>query len=178
MDLTQLANLGEFIGGVAVLATLVYLVIQVRQGNANMRAASRQTLLDTMYNYTFEIGKDPELTRVTREGLTDFESLSDGDKSRYALTQGRFVGNVHNGILLNQQGVLDQATLDTIAGYLASAIRCKGGAAWWASFPVSPDVRAYMDDLLQRSGDAIEPLNKTAAYMSAPSSPTPALGED
>ena len=26
MDLTQLANLGEFIGGVAVLVTLVYLV--------------------------------------------------------------------------------------------------------------------------------------------------------
>ncbi len=29
MDLTQLANLGEFIGGVAVLVTLVYL--EVRQ---------------------------------------------------------------------------------------------------------------------------------------------------
>ena len=32
MDLTQLANLGEFIGGVAVLVTLVYLALQVRQG--------------------------------------------------------------------------------------------------------------------------------------------------
>ena len=28
MDLTQLANLGEFIGGVAVLMTLVYLAVQ------------------------------------------------------------------------------------------------------------------------------------------------------
>ncbi len=28
MDLTQLANLGEFIGGVAVLVTLIYLVAQ------------------------------------------------------------------------------------------------------------------------------------------------------
>jgi len=31
MDLTQLANLGEFIGGVAVLVTLIYLALQVRQ---------------------------------------------------------------------------------------------------------------------------------------------------
>jgi hypothetical protein len=31
MDLTQLANLGEFIGGVAVLVTLIYLATQVRQ---------------------------------------------------------------------------------------------------------------------------------------------------
>ena len=33
MDLTQLANLGEFIGGVAVLVTLVYLSTQVKQSN-------------------------------------------------------------------------------------------------------------------------------------------------
>ena len=31
MDLTQLANLGEFLGGVAVLVTLAYLAVQVRQ---------------------------------------------------------------------------------------------------------------------------------------------------
>jgi hypothetical protein len=30
VDLTQLANLGEFIGGVAVVVTLVYLAFQVR----------------------------------------------------------------------------------------------------------------------------------------------------
>ncbi len=33
MDLTQLANLGEFIGGVAVLVTLIYLAVQMRQSN-------------------------------------------------------------------------------------------------------------------------------------------------
>ena len=33
MDLTQLANLGECIGGVAVLVTLIYLASQVRQSN-------------------------------------------------------------------------------------------------------------------------------------------------
>ncbi len=40
MDLTQLANLGEFIGGVAVLVTLIYLAIQVRQGAAAQRVTS------------------------------------------------------------------------------------------------------------------------------------------
>ena len=40
MDLTQLANLGEFIGGVAVLVTLVYVAVQVRQGAVAQRAAA------------------------------------------------------------------------------------------------------------------------------------------
>ena len=41
MDLTQLANLGEFIGGVAVLVTLVFLVFQIR---SNSRLLEVQTL--------------------------------------------------------------------------------------------------------------------------------------
>ncbi len=42
MDLTQLANLGEFIGGVAVLVTLIYLAAQVKQGNRLVRAQVHQ----------------------------------------------------------------------------------------------------------------------------------------
>ena len=33
MDLIQLANIGEFIGGIAVLVTLVYSAVQVREGS-------------------------------------------------------------------------------------------------------------------------------------------------
>lgn len=44
MDLTQLANLGEFIGGVAVLVTLIYLAIQVGEGSRATRADLDHTL--------------------------------------------------------------------------------------------------------------------------------------
>ncbi len=40
MDLTQLANLGEFIGGVAVLVTLIYLAAQIRQNTRSVEAAA------------------------------------------------------------------------------------------------------------------------------------------
>ena len=42
MDLTQLANLGEFIGGLAVLATLVYLAVQMRQSNQMERVQAHR----------------------------------------------------------------------------------------------------------------------------------------
>ena len=40
MDLTQLANLGEFIGGVAVLVTLIYLATETRRNRIATQAAS------------------------------------------------------------------------------------------------------------------------------------------
>ncbi len=49
MDLTQLANLGEFIGGVAVLVTLVYLAAQVRQGTRVQQQANELAKADAMH---------------------------------------------------------------------------------------------------------------------------------
>ncbi len=45
MDLTQLANLGEFVGGVAVLVTLVYLAAELRRGRMSNEVASVDTLM-------------------------------------------------------------------------------------------------------------------------------------
>ncbi len=44
MDLTQLANLGEFIGGVAVLVTLIYLAIQLRRARPGLPQLRQQRL--------------------------------------------------------------------------------------------------------------------------------------
>ena len=43
MNLEQLANLGEFIGGVAVIASIVYLAIQIRQNTRQVKSATLAT---------------------------------------------------------------------------------------------------------------------------------------
>ena len=48
MDLTQLANLGEFIGGVAVLVTLVYLAVQMRQSTSIQFKAAEMAKADSL----------------------------------------------------------------------------------------------------------------------------------
>ncbi len=49
MDLAQLANLGEFIGGVAVLVTLIYLAAQVRQSAEVQRQANELAKADALH---------------------------------------------------------------------------------------------------------------------------------
>ena len=39
MDLDSLGNLGELIGGIAVVVSLVYLAVQIRHGAALVKAA-------------------------------------------------------------------------------------------------------------------------------------------
>ena len=61
MDLTQLANLGEFIGDVAVLVTLVYLAFQLRQGTAALRSNRMHDMADgVIRNNLAPISQDRE----------------------------------------------------------------------------------------------------------------------
>ena len=48
MNLESLGNLGEFIGGIAVIVTLTYLAFQVRQGTKTLRANSVHELTENI----------------------------------------------------------------------------------------------------------------------------------
>ena len=72
MDLTQLANLGEFIGGVAVLVTLIYLALQVRQN-------TRQSAGTLQYTMLAEHNRLLEATRASGEHAAIAVKASRGD---------------------------------------------------------------------------------------------------
>lgn len=61
MNLDDLGNIGDFLGAIAVLVTLVYLAIQVRQSSATTRAQTRQSLVDSQINYLNSRVTDPFL---------------------------------------------------------------------------------------------------------------------
>ena len=61
MNLDDLGNIGDFLGAIAVLVTLVYLAIQVRQSSATTRAQTRQSLADSQINYLNSRVTDPFL---------------------------------------------------------------------------------------------------------------------
>ena len=65
MTLDDLGNLGDFLGAIAVLVTLVYLAIQVRQSSALTRAQTRQSLADRQIIYLNSRVTDPYLRSVS-----------------------------------------------------------------------------------------------------------------
>jgi len=67
--------IGEIVGAVAVVATLGYLAVQIRQNTRADRASSRQTVLDDFYSSLWETARDAELRRITTSGLASFGDL-------------------------------------------------------------------------------------------------------
>ncbi len=79
MDLTQLANFGEFVGGIAVLVTLIYLSTQIRDARRQLAEQSVSTAIGAMMT-SFDPVYRAECSPTFRRGL-DGEELNDPDEA-------------------------------------------------------------------------------------------------
>ena len=77
MNWEAIGAIGELFGAIAVVATLMYLARQMRQ---DARATTGETMGSWLADYNnmlLEILRDPEVARICRQGLTDFEQLDE-----------------------------------------------------------------------------------------------------
>ena len=82
MDVSQiLGNFGEFFGAIAVVVTLAYLAVQIKQNTNSASSQSRQTLLDGWSLTNWELAKDPELLQIFATALTRWPDLPNDEKS-------------------------------------------------------------------------------------------------
>ena len=101
--LEALGNVGDFVGGLAVVITLIYLAVQIRLNTRQMelntsavKAAAYQAHLESTRSANMEMVKDRQLaewTTITQEAL---EQLDATDRIRFdMLWMGSFRSRQH-----------------------------------------------------------------------------------
>ena len=92
MSLEDLGNLGEFIGAFAVVISLVYLAIQIRQNTAQIRENSQVSRLLLQENFVSgqagffrALLTNEDMYRVWHLGSNATDELSEDDRERFGL---------------------------------------------------------------------------------------------
>ena len=83
MDIMELGAIGELVGGVAVLATLIYLAIQVRQNSAAIRTTGQSQMVEPLFEQARQVVQDPDIARIVHARIFSEERLSDVDEYRF-----------------------------------------------------------------------------------------------
>jgi len=89
--LEALGNIGDFLGGIGVVVTLIYLAGQIRQNTRSIETSSFQAAQRDIAGLLDTLSHDPELTRIFLDGNRDFESFSKEDRRRYAIFAASFL---------------------------------------------------------------------------------------
>lgn len=109
--LDTLGNLGDFIGGIAVIVTLAYLAFQLRQSTETVRANSVHQLTENIARATETLMK-PENTEMYLRGARSYSSLTTDEKLRFGLLLGLFLARFDTVLEYRQRGMVDDAYVE------------------------------------------------------------------
>jgi hypothetical protein len=162
-----LGNYGEFLGAIAVVATLAYLAMQIRQNTAQMRLDSMAKAVETQVHQFAHLTESKEKGDLVRRALADFDSLSQ-DEEGLIHTTFLEIAISHNVIRhLHQAGLVDKGEFATLQSNWVSLMRTNGGRVWYEQWrhTTPPDWQAYADDVLSDPNQTVKPLDEDLPWL-------------
>ena len=159
VSLEDLGNLGELIGALAVVISLVYLAIQIRQNTAHMRENSEYSKLLLQENFVsseerLAIGllTNDEMYRIWRLGSTTTEELQDDDRERFGLL---IYSNMYRYHFLYRARAIEPLEYKRSLVQIDRLAAMPAVRNWWSrqreGFSFDPEFVEFVDERIRRS---------------------------
>jgi len=126
-----LGNIGEFLGSIVVLVTLVYLAFQTRNINKQSQAEARYAFVDAMAEINTAIGQSKQTASVWRRGLESTEVLDEDERMQFFMFIGQYTNSWAVMYQLHQDGMLPDTQWQIVRNDLVSVLSSDGGRTFW-----------------------------------------------
>ena len=157
MDLDSLAKLGEFVGGIVVVISLIYLAYQVRQNTQSLRSENYARVLERMSTVQAQLSMDPELHHLFMVGAEDPARLSPADRIRFSWALYELFGAGEFMFHQARDKTLPPAVWARWEAAIGWWLSHPGMRAWWAAkpAPLATDFEVFANEIL--SGSPYDP---------------------
>ena len=168
MSISDLGSLGEFIGSIAVLLTLIYLALQIRQNTHATRAVSHHAITDALNQLNLTLGKDDVVAQIWITGMNDRSSLNEVQREQFDALLRAYMHVCDTMYYQAQVGAGDNGLWEAEKRYLGVILTSNGGKDWLEenSLSISQGYRAAIDTIIQhyQSSETDRPDELSARY--------------
>jgi len=145
--------IGDFVSGAAVLLTLVYLLVQTRQANEQLKL-NVEALRVAAVEFNIAAGQrsrelliaHPDAAHLLERGLRDLDSVEESDRFRFDLLIQNLIYGYESAYYR-----LDEDELNAMLPILDRVFWGEGGRAWWQKrrSDFRPEFREFVDARIQ-----------------------------
>ncbi len=149
MSLTDLASIGSFVSGVAVVISLIYLSIQIRQNTRHERAAMQQGRAARTVDLLLRTAA-PDMADAMMRGRMGDADVLPAELEQFLRASTAIFISFEDGYVLRRSGMLDSSTIAGDDAALKHHILPWPGyrVAWeMLKSGMQPDFRVYVDEL-------------------------------
>ncbi len=142
-----LGNFGEFFGAMAVVASLIYLAVQVKHGARSTKISATQSFAEVDNGFIGVINLSRELPEVLHRGAKGLSELEGGDVIRFMAFHDQVFISAQATYLQWQSNTLDESLWNIIRHACVDLLSQPGQREWWQlrRHWFDADFRDYMD---------------------------------
>ena len=169
MDLEALAHLGEVIGAAAVVASLLYLAVQVRQSTKAQRTENYARALDRVSSVQNMLSQDDEVSRIFAKGVENTASLTALEKIRFTWALYESFDSFEFMFYTYETNQMPEQVWKRWSMTVAWWLSYPGVRTWWAHRPVqfSDSFTAFVESLLKDNPTKMETLQRWQEFVTA-----------
>ena len=139
MTLQDLGNIGEFVGAFGVIASLIYLALQIRQQSRQISENTNSVLggvegEDARGSSDFlqSLAENPQLARVWRLGLSEPAKLTDDEGTQFVMLMGAAFYRLEGAFKQFKRGLLSEDSWEPYERLISRYLRAPAALAWWS----------------------------------------------
>ncbi|MFT7652306.1 MAG: hypothetical protein ACI9UU_001413 [Candidatus Azotimanducaceae bacterium] len=130
MTIAELGSLGEFFASIAVLVTLIFLVIQMRQNTATIHRANVRQSTEHNDRALVEL-LDEKVADIFLRGQKSLDDLSEVERYRFDLAFTMWLKSVERAFADHRAGAFAADELVAYENSIPAFLTTPGGIAWW-----------------------------------------------
>jgi hypothetical protein len=133
VTLESLGNLGEFVGSIAVIISLVYLAIQIKKNTEAERTSTYRSIVSDFGFMNQSMASDPELTMLYIKGMEDFGALEPSEKARVSQVFYMTFRYFENMYYQHRRGYLEGEVWTGWERIMLAYFGRPGFQTWWSA---------------------------------------------
>ena len=147
MNWEALGAAGEIIGAVAVIITIIYLALQVRQNTAALRSSATNAASEGAAKLYQTLCSDPDLAMIFVRGNATPNELDESDMARYFSLWLMTMFKLQNWYFQTQDRFMDDTLLSSWIKVVRPLSSMPGFRLFWdeRKFIFSPQFQQYLE---------------------------------
>ena len=162
MNWDAIGAIGEVVGAIAVIATLIYLARQIHQNTSALRSSATQTAHEQSASIYKILCSDPDMAGIFMRGTSSPGELSGEELVRYNSFLAATQFYSQNWYMQTRDDLMDDALLISWSNIVARMSSTPGFQQFWESrrYTYAPEFREWIEsEVFPREGsEGYDPL--------------------
>lgn len=131
MSWDAIGAIAELLGSLAVIATLIFLVQQIKTNSVMIQNNTAQSAADAVAAWSRQLTENPELYRIYRSGLKDDSALSREERGLFDLVLFQAFNSISSIYLQYRNGGFGEVRWESELRVFDQNFSTQGGRASW-----------------------------------------------